>query len=291
MSVAVIYRWRVKPGMEDQFADAWSEGTRAVAAQCDSYGARLHRGEGGVWVSYARWPDEASRKACFKENDFRDRGFVRMREAAAETLPEIVMELVDDQLKEPPSGRAASAQAAPPPVVAAYGVRLRPLDLERDLEMLHATFGDPEEMRFMPSPASGSLEETRARAAAWSLDDASPQWAITEDGEAALGRVTLIARREGVMEIGVQLAPAAQGRGLAARAVAAATAFGLGERSLVRVYADIDPDNVRSVRLFERAGYAFEGRLKANWVTHAGVTDSVIYAATTNWRAPTFDGA
>jgi hypothetical protein len=101
MAVAVIYRWRAKPGMEAEFVRAWSEGTRAIHDRCASYGARLHKAADGTWVSYARWPSEAARRACFRDNDFEADGFAAMRETIAEMLPEIVLEIVDDQLDEP----------------------------------------------------------------------------------------------------------------------------------------------------------------------------------------------
>lgn len=101
MTIAVLYRWRVRPGMERQFAEAWGRGTAVIHERCNSYGARLHRGEDGVWVSYARWPSEAARKACFDGFDFTHEAFVKMREAVAEYLGEEVLAITDDQLDEP----------------------------------------------------------------------------------------------------------------------------------------------------------------------------------------------
>jgi heme-degrading monooxygenase HmoA len=57
---AVIYRWRVIPGLEAQFERGWAEGTRAIAAEFGGWGSRLHKGEGGTYVAYAQWPDEAT---------------------------------------------------------------------------------------------------------------------------------------------------------------------------------------------------------------------------------------
>ncbi len=284
MSLAVIYRWRVKPGMEDHFVQAWSEGTRAIHERCASFGARLHRTEGDLWVSYARWPDEASRQACFRDNDFRALGFLDMREAVAETLPEIVLEVVDDQLDEP--GGAKPPPLPRPPLDLGEGLALRPLDPDRDAEALHAVFGDAASSEFMAFAAQNSVAETRT----WLLRSeapATPQWAIAKDDGPALGRVTLLSRRTGVAEIGIQVAPSERGKGLARRAVCAVTAYALGSLGLVRVFADLDPDNAASARVFERAGFTREGRQTDAWITHLGVADSLIYAATRGWRAPT----
>jgi len=171
------------------------------------------------------------------------------------------------------------------PILSHDTVTLRPLDVDRDLGALHAIFGDAAQMIYMLGAPTASTDETRALVDRWSQDADSPQWAITTDGATALGRITLIAVRDRVMEVGVQVAPAHQGAGLAWRAIMAVTAYGLGAegRGLARLYADIDPDNTACVRAFERAGYRLEGRLVANWVTHTGVADSLIYAATAGW--------
>ena len=47
-------------------------------------------------------------------------------------------------------------------------------------------------------------------------------------------------------------------------------------RGARRVYADIDPDNAPSLRLFERVGFQYEGRLRATYETHIGVRDSIM---------------
>lgn len=57
---AVIYRWKLIPGREAQFEEGWRAGTRAIAAEFGGWGSRLHRGEDGVAVAYAQWPDRAT---------------------------------------------------------------------------------------------------------------------------------------------------------------------------------------------------------------------------------------
>ena len=59
---AVIYRWRVIAGREAQFEAGWRAGTERIAAEFGGWGSRLHKGEGGVFVAYAQWPDEAAWK-------------------------------------------------------------------------------------------------------------------------------------------------------------------------------------------------------------------------------------
>jgi heme-degrading monooxygenase HmoA len=95
---AVIYRWRLKPGYEEQFVDGWARVTRAIHAGCGSHGSRLHRAGDGTWVAYARWPDAETRERC-EHGDLE--GARLMREAVAETFPETIMDIVQDLLHEP----------------------------------------------------------------------------------------------------------------------------------------------------------------------------------------------
>lgn len=96
---AVVYRWRLRPGMEEQFVDGWERVTRAIHRSCGSYGSRLHRCSDGTWLAYARWPDAAARDACEHEEH---EGRRLMREAVAEDLDEVTMTIVSDLLAEPP---------------------------------------------------------------------------------------------------------------------------------------------------------------------------------------------
>jgi RimJ/RimL family protein N-acetyltransferase len=64
-------------------------------------------------------------------------------------------------------------------------------------------------------------------------------------------------------EIGYVVAPAGRGRGLAARAVMLLTGWGFSELGLERIELRIDPRNVASERVAERAGYRREGTLRS----------------------------
>jgi RimJ/RimL family protein N-acetyltransferase len=162
------------------------------------------------------------------------------------------------------------------PVLDAGPVRLRPLALT-DAAALHVGFSDPELMTFWSSQAHQSLAETEADISWWLEGNGDAAWAIETAG-AVIGRVGLCAIREGVREVGIFVLRAAQGQGLARRAVEAVVADGFGRLGLHRIAADIDPDNFASLRLFERAGFTCEARLRGNWRTHLGVRDSMIYA-------------
>ncbi|MGE3143366.1 MAG: antibiotic biosynthesis monooxygenase [Hyphomonadaceae bacterium] len=57
---AVVYRWRIKPGLEAKFEEGWAKGTMAIRRDLGGWGSRLHRTADGRYFAYAQWPDEAS---------------------------------------------------------------------------------------------------------------------------------------------------------------------------------------------------------------------------------------
>ncbi len=63
---AVIYRWRVIPGLEAQFEEGWAAGTTRIAAEFGGWGSRLHRAPDGAYIAYAQWPDEAAWKKAME---------------------------------------------------------------------------------------------------------------------------------------------------------------------------------------------------------------------------------
>lgn len=164
------------------------------------------------------------------------------------------------------------------PMLDAGRCLLRPLDPRRDAPALFEAFGDPASMLYWAEAAHRTAAETEVQLARWNARPEDGNWAITENGGEALGRITLIRVRNGIGEIGIIMRPSAQGQGLASAAVEAVTRHGFGVRQMVRIFADIDADNAPSIRLFERCGYTFEARLRRNWITHIGVRDSLIYA-------------
>jgi hypothetical protein len=98
--LAVIYRWRLRSGHEDEFVAAWERVTRAIHAQCGSYGSRLHRCDDGLWLAYALWPDGQTRKACGTPDE---EGVRLMQQAAEELVESIECEVVADLLAPAPS--------------------------------------------------------------------------------------------------------------------------------------------------------------------------------------------
>ena len=61
-----VYWWRVHPGKEAQFREAWRRGTVLITRIYGSYGSRLHQDNDGRFVGYAEWPDEATWRKAFE---------------------------------------------------------------------------------------------------------------------------------------------------------------------------------------------------------------------------------
>lgn len=85
-----MYRWRLRPGLEKRFQDAWSIVTQALIER-GSLGSRLHIGNDGLWYSYAQWPSAEARSAAFATALDIDGAQQMMDEAVSERFPEIVL--------------------------------------------------------------------------------------------------------------------------------------------------------------------------------------------------------
>ncbi|WP_282024994.1 GNAT family N-acetyltransferase [Limimaricola cinnabarinus] len=161
------------------------------------------------------------------------------------------------------------------PLLTTARLRLR-ARVPDDAAELFAEMSDLKVMAWWSRAPFASESELRARFA--TRAEGRRAWAITRPGEErAIGFVVAGERPQGgVSEIGYLLARHAQGQGLAQEAVARVVdhLFALGQR---RICADCDPENAASIALLERLGFRREGRLRAEWHTHMGLRDSLIY--------------
>ena len=102
-----VYAWRVKPGKEEQFREAWRRGTRAITRLYGSFGSRLHRADDGRFIGYAEWPDEATWRAAFEAKMVYDDPEARAMfvDALEGGQHELIanMEVLDDLLTNHPS--------------------------------------------------------------------------------------------------------------------------------------------------------------------------------------------
>jgi len=105
-------------------------------------------------------------------------------------------------------------------------------------------------------------------------------FAIVVDGEAA-GGIGLVLNGDihrCSAEIGYWLGEAFWGRGVVTEAVRAITQWAFDNFNLSRIYAGVLEWNPASMRVLEKAGYQFEGRLRKAVVKQNQVMDEFIYS-------------
>ena len=79
-------------------------------------------------------------------------------------------------------------------------------------------------------------------------------------------------------EIGYFLSEEFWGKGIATRAIKAATSYAFRDFDVVRIYAEPFSDNSGSRRALEKAGYKLEATLKNNVIKNGIIKDSCIYS-------------
>jgi RimJ/RimL family protein N-acetyltransferase len=161
-------------------------------------------------------------------------------------------------------------------------LRLRWLTAD-DGPALLAVFGDPAVCRYWSRPpladlaAADALREEIVRLFA---ERSLFQWGIAEratDRVVGTGTLAALSAEHRRAEVGFALARAVWGRGYATEALAALLAFAFDALALHRVEADVDPRNVASVRVLERAGFVHEGRQRERYHIAGEVQDAVLY--------------
>lgn len=161
-------------------------------------------------------------------------------------------------------------------------LHLRPIR-EDDLPDLFAVFADPDVMRYWSTPPMRDLDEARAYLAGIARSFAERtgfKWAITRRGNDRLIGTTSLFRLDGphnTGEIGYALGSAHWGNGYAAEAVRRTCQFGFEALGLRRIEADIDPRNLASIQVIEKAGFQREGVLRERYIYNGEIQDVVYY--------------
>lgn len=164
------------------------------------------------------------------------------------------------------------------------GVRLRAFEL-RDTAMVRDLATDP----YVPLVGTLVAHATEQQAVEWierqhdRLRTGTGYSFCVADAadDRAVGQVGLWVKdvADGRATAGYGVAPRARGRGVAADALRAVTAFAWSLPALHRVELYIEPWNVASVRTAERAGYQREGRLRSHQVIGGRRVDMEVYSA------------
>ena len=100
----VVYWWRVKPGKEAQFREAWRRGTREISRIYGGLGSRLHRAPDGRFVAIAEWPDRDTwqraydARMVYEDKEARAMFVDAIAEVPPGNEPVFTLELLDDLL-------------------------------------------------------------------------------------------------------------------------------------------------------------------------------------------------
>ncbi len=157
----------------------------------------------------------------------------------------------------------------------------------------HDSTAVAEAQRWAPEEAGAWLSRQQARPASIGVS-----CAVAEPGQAAVGYIGLIRRprvETGVRQeledgtlaynahrqiagIGYWIAQDRQGQGIATRAVTLLCEWALTNGGLKRIEALMDPLNLASRRVAEKAGFSAEGQLRAYLELDDRYTDALVYS-------------
>ena len=172
-------------------------------------------------------------------------------------------------------------------------LRVRPFQVD-DLEAFVAYRSDPEVARFQSWDSAYSLADAQAflgsqRGLAFGQPGEWLQLAIVDrETGTVLGdcAVRVATDQPATAEIGITLAQASQGRGVANEALTAVMTELFEQRGMHRVFAHADDRNVPVRRLLERLGFRCEARLvEADWFKGEWTTLRLYGMLDREWRA------
>jgi len=141
-------------------------------------------------------------------------------------------------------------------------LRLRALAAGDAALLAEATSGETAPSLWGAHPAGPySLADAQAALGAWN-PAAGGQFSLgILRGQRLVGAVGLMPDSPGNIELAYWVRPEERGKGVASRAVAAATRWAHRELAVPRIWLEIEPGNEPSLRLAQRAGYRFEQRM------------------------------
>jgi RimJ/RimL family protein N-acetyltransferase len=167
------------------------------------------------------------------------------------------------------------------PTLEGARIRLRALH-SRDAADVFALYHDRETTRFGYAPKMASLADASrlieeiadlaSRGALWHFGVAD------RDEDRVIGHVTLFEwkREHRRAEVGYSITRSRWGQGLGREAVRLLIGCAFERCDLRRLEADVEPRNVRSLRLLEALGFRREGLLRARWEQAGELQDSIV---------------
>tara|TARA_R110000765_G_scaffold222003_1_gene326097 strand:- start:20786 stop:21091 length:306 start_codon:yes stop_codon:yes gene_type:complete len=97
---AIIYKFNVIEGHENDFEIAWEKLTEAFMTYSGGLGSRLHKDKEGYYIAYAQWPDrETWKKAGSKLPKNTEKWIKAMKDSSEGTEILYELDVMNDLLK------------------------------------------------------------------------------------------------------------------------------------------------------------------------------------------------
>ena len=153
-----------------------------------------------------------------------------------------------------------------------------------DTAALFPTFSDPGQCRFLTRPAFAD----HAELAGWLFEPGWPglTWIAQDRSGAVAGRFVAVPGQadDRVFDIGYVVCADRQRQGIARECTQALIAH-LFETGVRKLTAEVDAENVASIRLLERLGFLKEAHFREHEITHIGLRDVLIFGMLPGERA------
>ena len=153
-----------------------------------------------------------------------------------------------------------------------------------DAERIFFFRSDLRVLQYLDKAPAKSIDEATAFIERIKKDQQSNNgilWGITlKDDPTLIGTIGFwrIEKEHYRVEIGYQLHPEEQGKGLMQEAIQEVLQYGFATMKLHSVEANVNPSNAASIKLLEKNGFVREGYFRENYYYDGKFLDSAIYS-------------
>lgn len=161
-----------------------------------------------------------------------------------------------------------------------------------DLSAMHKMRTDPKIMQYMDTPVPASIEETKSKLGQEIesfVNGDSVYWAVVlKDSNEIIGGAGYwrIIKEHYRAEIGYQLLPEFWRKGFSTEALKTIIQFGFQKMSLHSIEANVNPDNIPSIKILEKLGFVQEAYFKENFYFDGKFLDSAIFSLiVSKWKS------
>ncbi len=176
-----------------------------------------------------------------------------------------------------------STKFTPFPTLSTERLNLRQVEAN-DVEDIFLLRSDEGVMKFLDRPKAKTIEDARQliKSIAEGIENSNAiTWAISQKNDAQLiGTIGFwrIMEEHYRAEIGYLLHPDFQGKGIMQEALTKALDYGFRTLKLHSIEANINPNNVASIKLLERNRFVREAYFKENFFYAGKFLDTAIYS-------------